>query len=161
MKTQPTPETDSAIYPMNGVNIIWPELARKLESERDEAREELAGIVDRMRVGLRGHPDSGLWGEAGLIAATMRCVDALGEVTEQRDEARETIATMEIRHAAVMRHTQSIVDDANQCRDQRDEWRNEHDRVVREYQHRFTALATAALEASNYPESESLTPNQP
>ena len=85
----------------------------------------------------------------------------LTAATKERDEARETIATMEIRHAAVMRHTQSIVDDANQCRDQRDEWRNEHDRVVREYQHRFTALATAALEASNYPESESLTPNQP
>ena len=41
-----------------------------------------------MRVELGGHPDSELWGEAGLIAATMRCVDALGEVTEQRDEAR-------------------------------------------------------------------------
>ena len=40
MNTQPTPETDAALYPMNGVDIIWPELARKLERERDEAREE-------------------------------------------------------------------------------------------------------------------------
>jgi uncharacterized coiled-coil DUF342 family protein len=38
----------------------------------------------------------------------------------ERDEARETIATMEIRHAAVMLHTQDIVDEANQFRDQRD-----------------------------------------
>jgi hypothetical protein len=46
----------------------------------------------------------------------------------------------------------------DEARGQRDEWRNEHDRVVREYQHRLCSLATAALEASNYPESESLTP---
>lgn len=39
----------------------------------------------KLRIELRGHPDSELWGDAGLIAATMRCVDALDEVTEQRD----------------------------------------------------------------------------
>jgi uncharacterized coiled-coil DUF342 family protein len=38
----------------------------------------------------------------------------------ERDEARETIATMEIRHTAVMLHTQSIVDEANEIREQRD-----------------------------------------
>jgi hypothetical protein len=42
----------------------------------------------KLRIELRGHPDSELWGDAGLIAATMRCVDALDEATEQRDEAR-------------------------------------------------------------------------
>ena len=42
------------------------------------------------------------------------------ELREQRDEARETIAMMEIRHAAVMLHTQDIVDEANQFREQRD-----------------------------------------
>jgi chromosome segregation ATPase len=42
------------------------------------------------------------------------------EAREQRDEAREEVATMEIRHAAVMLHTQSIVDEANQFREQRD-----------------------------------------
>lgn len=35
-----TPETDAAIYPMNGVDIVWPDFARKLERERDEARED-------------------------------------------------------------------------------------------------------------------------
>jgi hypothetical protein len=33
-----TPETDAAIYPVNGVDIVWPEFARQLERERDEAR---------------------------------------------------------------------------------------------------------------------------
>ena len=59
-----------------------------LQRERDEAREQLAEIEAKMRGELGGHPDSELWGDAGLIAATMRCVDALDEVTEQRDEAR-------------------------------------------------------------------------
>ncbi len=38
MSEQPTPETDEALYAMNGVDIVWPEFARKLERERDEAR---------------------------------------------------------------------------------------------------------------------------
>jgi len=46
--------------------------------------------------------------------------DFARKLERERDEAQETIATMEIRHAAVMLHTQSIVDDANQCREQRD-----------------------------------------
>lgn len=40
MSDRPTPETDAELYPMNGVDIVWPEFARKLERERDEAREE-------------------------------------------------------------------------------------------------------------------------
>jgi hypothetical protein len=35
-------------------------------------------------------------------------------------ELRETISDMEIRHAATMLHTQSIVDEANELREQRD-----------------------------------------
>lgn len=30
-----------------------------------------------MRKALRGHPNSELWGDHGLIAATMKCVDAV------------------------------------------------------------------------------------
>ena len=39
MSDRPTPETDAALYPMNQVDIVWPDFARKLERERDEARE--------------------------------------------------------------------------------------------------------------------------
>jgi hypothetical protein len=59
-----------------------------IEFQLAEAREQLAEIEAKMRAELGGHPNSQLWGEAGLIAATMRCVDALGEVTDQRDEAK-------------------------------------------------------------------------
>jgi hypothetical protein len=104
MNTRPTPETDAlwgAYYDdmlPNGQFRYGPRDLKNhacdLESERDEARERLTGIEIVMRAELGGHPDSELWGDAGLIAATMRCVDALGEVTEQRDEAREELATM-------------------------------------------------------------------
>ena len=44
------------------------------------------GFEAKLRIELRGHSDSELWGDAGLIAATMRCVDAHDEAIEQRDE---------------------------------------------------------------------------
>jgi len=40
-----TPETDAALYPMNGVDIVWPEFARSMERERDEARETIAATL--------------------------------------------------------------------------------------------------------------------
>lgn len=42
----------------------------------------LEGFKDaeiRMRKALKGHSHSELWGDHGLIAATMRCVEALAE----------------------------------------------------------------------------------
>jgi hypothetical protein len=95
---------------MDPNGTIW-DHAKTLQRERDEAREEsirwqsiaegrgrtdddeqLAivtaqrdGMEEKLRIELRGYHDSKLWGEAGLIAATMRCVDALDVVTAQRD----------------------------------------------------------------------------
>jgi hypothetical protein len=66
-----------------------------LEAEKGltTVTEQRDRMEEKLRIELRGHPDSELWGDAGLIAATMRCVDALDEVTEQRDEAREALKT--------------------------------------------------------------------
>jgi hypothetical protein len=76
-----------------------------LSWENAKAQEELAtvtaqrdGMEEKLRIELRGHPNSKLWGDAGLIAATMRCVDALDVVTAQRDmlaEALEMITTFD------------------------------------------------------------------
>lgn len=35
----------------------------------------------------------------------------------------------------------------------RNRWRNEHDRVVREYQHRLMVIGTSVIEATSYPEN--------
>jgi len=129
MNTRSTPETDAAwacfkgyMEPLQDVQ----DLSRKLERQRDEARETIAtmeirhaavmlhtqsivdeanqfrdqrdGMEEKLRIELRGHPNSKLWGDAGLIAATMRCVDALDVVTAQRDmlaEALEMITTFD------------------------------------------------------------------
>ena len=81
---------------MDPNGTIW-DHAKTLQRERDEALGALAEIENKMRVELGGHPDSELWGGSGLIAATMRCVDALGEVTDQRDDAlAESIRWMSI-----------------------------------------------------------------
>ena len=82
-------ERDEARFDLDFRRELFKLQSNTLESvtaQRDEAREQLAGIENKMRVELDGHPDSELWGEAGLIAATMRCVNVVGEVTEQRDE---------------------------------------------------------------------------
>lgn len=39
--------------------------------------------ADEVRKALGGHENSELFGENGLIAATMRCVDALGSIYEK------------------------------------------------------------------------------
>jgi hypothetical protein len=72
---------------MDPDGTIW-DYAKKVQSEIITVTEQRDVIEKKLRIELRGHPDSELWGDAGLIAATMRCVDALDEVTEQRDEAR-------------------------------------------------------------------------
>lgn len=69
MNNRPTPETDAAIYPMNQVDIVWPEFARKLERERDEAMELLAS--EKI---TRNH----------IIKRSV-------EVERERDEAREKL----------------------------------------------------------------------
>ena len=37
-----TPRTDAALYPMNGVEIVWPDFARTLETELAAAKAEAA-----------------------------------------------------------------------------------------------------------------------
>jgi len=75
---------------MDPDGTIW-DYAKKVQSEIITVTEQRDVIEKKLRIELRGHPDSELWGDAGLIAATMRCVDALDEVTEQRDRLAEAL----------------------------------------------------------------------
>jgi hypothetical protein len=69
---------------------IW-DYAKKVQRELTVVTKQRNQLEERLRVELGGHPDSELWGDAGLIAATMRCVDALDAVTEQRDRLAEAL----------------------------------------------------------------------
>ena len=69
---------------MDPNGTIW-DYAKKVQRELTVVTKQRDQLEGRLRVELGGHPDSELWGDSGLIAATMRCVDALDTVTEQRD----------------------------------------------------------------------------
>jgi hypothetical protein len=50
-RTTATPRTDAALYPMNGVDIVWPEFARILETELAETeRLRFGADADRRRL---------------------------------------------------------------------------------------------------------------
>ena len=40
-----TPRTDAAVYPMNGVEIVWPHFARQLETELSVMQSEFGKMV--------------------------------------------------------------------------------------------------------------------
>ena len=69
---------------MDPNGTIW-DYAKKVQRELTVVTKQRDQLEGRLRVELGGHPESELWGDTGLIAATMRCVDALDSVTEQRD----------------------------------------------------------------------------
>ncbi len=64
---------------MNGVDIVWPEFARELERERDEARTELAGCQAKNK----------------RISAEL--LVKLQDTERERDEAREIIRKAKVK----------------------------------------------------------------
>ena len=78
---------------MDPNGTIW-DYAKKVQRELTVVTKQRDNFEERLRVELGGHPDSELWGDAGLIAATMRCVDAIDAVTEQRDRLAEVLLAL-------------------------------------------------------------------
>lgn len=75
---------------MDPNGTIW-DYAKKLQKDIAAINDRRDNFEENLRFELGGHPDSELWGDAGLIAATMRCVDALDVVTEQRDRLADAL----------------------------------------------------------------------
>ncbi len=73
-----TPETDAALYPMNQVDIVWPEFARKLERERDEARRKLNNLD-----------------VTAIHSCHNECQSPICVLRRERDEAREALMKIE------------------------------------------------------------------
>jgi len=88
---------------MDPNGTIW-DYAKKLQKDIAAINDRRDNFEERLRVELGGHPDSELWGDAGLIAATMRCVDALDEITDQRDRLAEAVNAATVLIAAKGRH---------------------------------------------------------
>ena len=52
-----TPRTDAALYPMNGVEIVWPDFARTLETELAEAKAERETVAEASLRSLEAYID--------------------------------------------------------------------------------------------------------
>lgn len=120
------------------------DLSRKLERERDEARAKLK---------WRMH-----WVE------TLRRVGR--KLRKERDEAREAIETLEIRQAAIMMHTQTVVDEAMKERALADRLGDALDRAESHMRHGLNCYArvtdgelgcTCGMTTDNRIATESLT----
>jgi hypothetical protein len=92
-----TPKNDQPTYTMlvNAMLAKMSDRALIAEYQLADVTEQRDQFESKLCIALRGHPDSELWGDAGLIAATMRCVDALDEVTEQRDRLAVALERLE------------------------------------------------------------------
>ena len=68
--------------------------------------------------------------------------------------------SMEKRMNDAIQEATNAVNDIMRVEWERNHWRNEHDRVVREYQHRLMVLGTSVIEASTYPENTNRNENK-
>ena len=102
-----TPETDAELYPMNGMDIVWPCFARQLERERDQLKQ--------------------------LLAADSERVDAYLGVCIERDEAREKLDEEMKWHNRT--HTELVQTQCKILDMQmgRDELRDKYDKLATEY----------------------------
>jgi hypothetical protein len=63
--------------------------------------------ADEIRRALMGHRRSELWGDKGLIAATMRCVDALGMIEDLVTTDHETKEAFIQRVRGILGHNET------------------------------------------------------
>ena len=82
-----TPRTDAALYPMNGVEIVWPYFARQLETELAEAKAEAAHY---MSVAQKATDDLTRLRADNLTAHQMACAAGL-----ERDQLRAEVERLD------------------------------------------------------------------
>jgi adenylylsulfate kinase-like enzyme len=102
-----TPETDAAevvLSPLEGDQWVRADVARKLERERDEAREKIERQSDRIRY-LEG-------------ATNHACGTPLSVALKDRDEAREKYATEATEHMLAVNKICNERDEARENLDQ-------------------------------------------
>ena len=76
-----TPRTDAALYPMNGVEIVWPYFARQLETELARLRAE----VERLK-------DGGVQRIKDALATALDTRDAAIARAERAEAERDALA---------------------------------------------------------------------
>jgi tetratricopeptide (TPR) repeat protein len=102
MNNKPTPETDAAIYPMTGVDIVWPEFARKLERERDDLQKAVNGLCEHIGV----NPAN----------TTLLAVEVL-KIERERNEARELLASEKITRNHIIKRSVEVERERDEARE--------------------------------------------
>lgn len=116
-----TPETDVALYAMNGVDIVWPEFARKLECQRNQAKyclKELAEADGQLKVRMA------------------ELCDVLWKTEKERDEAREDLEFRRGLYKVQEQHLETARRDSDEARGRERvaiaSWDKERKRALRE-----------------------------
>ena len=78
-----TPRTDAALYPMNGVEIVWPYFARQLETELAAAK----GECERLKIATEGH--------------LLKTIQQQAELTRLRAELKELSQAYELNRVSI------------------------------------------------------------
>ena len=92
-----TPRTDAALYPMNGVEIVWPDFARTLETELAEAKAEAAHY---MSVAQKATDDLTRLRADNVAAHQMACAAGL-ERDQLRAELKELSQAYELNRVSI------------------------------------------------------------
>ena len=93
-----TLETDAALYPINGVDIVWPEFSRQLERERDEARHKYNNLATEHMLAvnkLANERDDARQLADRLTALELQSTSELARLERESNEAREALMKIE------------------------------------------------------------------
>jgi hypothetical protein len=77
--------------PTHWMPLHNPPTSESMNDKYKEPHGSKQRVEEQIRIALDGHPDSQLWGENGLLAATMRCVYGYEKLERERDEARKAL----------------------------------------------------------------------
>ena len=111
-----TPRTDAALYPMNGVEIVWPDFARQLETELAASKAE----CERLKFAAEGHLLKTIQQQAELARLRAELAVAENWVEHHSKHADDLIAENVKLRADLERFTGDGLLDCHAICDQRD-----------------------------------------
>jgi hypothetical protein len=121
-------ERDGDLSEKNAPEVLV-KLCRAMECKAEELNHQLA----------RSQEAGTIWYRRCFGEDAEWNLGELTKLTEERDELRDMLQEEQRLHVQTL--------------NERDQWRNEHDRVVHEYQHRMMVIGISVIDATRYPQN--------
>jgi hypothetical protein len=121
-------ERDGDLSEKNAPEVLV-KLCRAMECKAEELNHQLA----------RSQEAGTIWYRRCFSEDAEWNLGELTKLTEERDELRDMLQEEQRLHVQTL--------------NERDQWRNEHDRVVHEYQHRMMVIGISVIDATRYPQN--------